>query len=385
MKKLLALVLAGVMALSLATFASAAIIVTPDDTTPANDDQPEIMNFGDDTLEIPLTPGEGFVSGTDKTSPDNFLIISQIAQDEEATDFDTVEYSVSASASSNKSDILKAAVVVDTDKDGKKGTAGYEESKSLVLTLNPADEYFTVEEHKVEVKVVVVQRLKASGSESIKSEFKFDVLVSNQSHGEDDFWQNADGKVEGIYELSKPVIDKDVFTGIANGKALTLDYGKYALKFTKVSKQNTGLYLKAKTDVVSVDSTKAIGSVGFKPTRIKDAATITMPISPDNENYYGETVYVYAIVDGKPTGSAIKADVVNHSYVVFPVPSGTTLGTFAAYGAQKEGDAEKPAPTKTDKPAIPETGANDIVNLAVVLAVVALAGAGFVAVKKVSK
>ncbi len=399
MKKLLALVLAALMALSLATMASA-IIITPDTEDEKNDDQPETMYFGGDTLEIPLIPGEGFVEASDS---DYFLIMSIINSTDSSTDTNTddavkatatagtiikKEYAVSASASSSKPDMLKASIVSDKDSKGKKGQPGYEESIAYYLKLDPADEYFTVEEHKVEVKVVVVQKEKTPGSETKKAEIKFDVLISNESHGKDDFWKNADGKVEAINELSKPVIDKEVFTDLANGKSLTLDYGKYAIKFAKVSRQNTSLYLKAKTDVVSVEHTKAIGSIGFKPTRVKDAATITMPISPDNENYYGETVYVYAVTDGKPTGAAIKADVVNHSYVVFTVPAGTTLGTFAAYGSEKLGDAEKPAPTKNtgkEKPAIPETGAGDIANIAVVFAVVALAGVGFAVVKKAGK
>lgn len=373
MKKLLALVLAGVMALSLATTASA-LIITPD---PASGDPTEnpvlvddrVFYFGgsDETYEDTITPGGDFVSIT--VNEKNYFAL-------ETAD---AKYTVSATASSNKPDMISASVSKSTV-----GTAGNKGVK-LVLKLDPADSFFTVEEHTVKIKLVVVQKKSEANTDALRFEEEYEVTVKNYSHGADEFYADADGKVTSVYELSNPVIEAEVFTDVAKDKALTLDYGKYALKFAKVSRQNTALYLKASTDVVSVESTKAIGSVGFKPTRVKDAATITMPISPDNENYYGETVYVYAIVDGKPTGSPIKADVVNHSYVVFTVPSGTTIGTFAAYGAQKEGDVEKPAPTKTDKPAIPETGANDIINLSVVLAVVALAGAGFVAVKKVTK
>ncbi|MFA9382111.1 MAG: hypothetical protein ACERKO_13730, partial [Acetanaerobacterium sp.] len=181
--------------------------------------------------------------------------------------------------------------------------------------------------------------------------------------------------LEGLAEDAR-VIDVSVFE-VAEGEALTIRYDDYSVKFKKVSRQNTSLYLYAKTDVVSVNRTKAIASVGFAPTRVKDAATITIPISEDNENYYGETVYVYKLVNGAPTGSAIPADVINHNAVVFVVSGGATLGTYAAYGSLQEGEAERPA--------IPETGANDIVNIAIVFAVAALAAAGFAAVKKVSK
>ena len=383
MKKVLALVLAAVMALSLASVVSADITVDGDTTTAPNGDQPETMLFDTDTLEIPLTPGTGYTVGdADGVGVDAFLTLNQAVAADVVTN---TEYALSTSVSSSKPDMIKATIETSSPKSvtpkkdpvTKAFNDGYQEGKTLVLKLNPADEFFTVEEHKVEIKVVVTQKLKAADSTAVKTEIKFDVLISNKTHGEDDFWKNADDKVEGLNELSKPVIAADVFTGIAKDKALTLEYSDYTVKFAKVSKQNTGLYLKAKTGVVSVENTKAIGSIGFKPTRVKDAATITMPIGADNQNFYGETVYVYNVVDGKPTGEAIAAEVVNHNSVIFTVPAGTTLGTFAAYGAKAEGDAEKPA--------IPETGANDIVNIAIVFAVVALAAAGFVAVKKASK
>ena len=382
MKKVLALVLAAVMALSLATVASAAIIIDEDTTTAPAGDQPDTMLFDTATLEIPLTPGAGYEAGTDTdgVGAGAFLTLEQTgAAPVNSGDPDATynEYALSASVSSSKPDMIKATLVNDKATKGAidKGTVGYEEGRTLVLKLDPADEFFTVEEHKVEIKVIVTQKLKAANSEAVKTEIKFNVLISNKAHGEDDFWKNADDKVEGLNELSNPVIAADVFTGIAKDKALTLDYGKYTVKFAKVAKQNTALYLKASTSVA--DGSKAIASIGFKPTRIKDAATITMPINADNENLYGETVYVYALVDGKPTGEAIAAEVVNHNSVIFTVPAGTTLGAFAAYGDKAQGDAEKPA--------IPETGANDIVNIAIVFAVVALAAAGFAAVKKASK
>ena len=375
MKKVLALVLAAVMALSLATVASAAIIIDEDTTTAPAGDQPDTMLFDTATLEIPLTPGAGYEAGTDTdgVGAGAFLTLEQTGAAPDVFN----EYALSASVSSSKPDMIKATLVNDKATKGAidKGTVGYEEGRTLVLKLDPADEFFTVEEHKVEIKVIVTQKLKAANSEAVKTEIKFNVLISNKAHGEDDFWKNADDKVEGLNELSNPVIAADVFTGIAKDKALTLDYGKYTVKFAKVAKQNTALYLKASTSVA--DGSKAIASIGFKPTRIKDAATITMPINADNQNLYGETVYVYALVDGKPTGEAIAAEVVNHNSVIFTVPAGTTLGAFAAYGDKAQGDAEKPA--------IPETGANDIVNIAIVFAVVALAAAGFVAVNKASK
>ena len=376
MKKVLALVLAVVMALSLATVASAAITMTPNDETFPVDAQPEAMFFGGKTIEIPVEPSADYEAITEVDGAGTGVdlvgfLTKSVSDDAEPV---TSEYSLSYSASSANTKLLNASI---TTKNMKGTATGFTsvEGKALYLKLDPADEFFTVEDHKVEVKVVVVQKEKASGTTTVKAEVKFNVVLSNEQHVEGDFWTTADDKVESLKGLSLPVIDDEVFTGIAKDKSLTLDYSKYTVKFAKVSKQNTALYLKANTDVTS--GSKAIASIGFKPTRVKDAATITMPINPDNQNLYGETVYVYSVVDGKPTGNAIAAEVVNHNSVIFTVPAGTTLGTFAAYGAQAEGDAEKPA--------IPETGANDIVNIAIVFAVVALAAAGFVAVKKASK
>lgn len=376
MKKLLALVLAALMAISLAAAASA-LEISPDQPSDDPTEDPvladgRIFYFGgsDETYEDVITPAGGFVPVT--VNGGTYFAL------ENGED----KYTVSATVSSNKPEMISASISRKTI-----GTTGNKGVK-LVLKLDPADSYFTVQEHTVKIKLVVVQKKSEPNTEALRFEEEYEVTVKNYSHGPDEFYSDANNRVTSVYELSNPVIEAEVFTDVAKDKALTLDYGNYAIKFSKVSRQNTALYLKASTDVVSVENTKAIGSIGFKPTRVKDAATITMPISPDNENYYGETVYVYAVTDGKPTGAAIKADVVNHSYVVFTVPAGTTLGTFAAYGSEKLGDAEKPAPTKNtgkEKPAIPETGAGDIVNLAVVFAVVTLASVGFAVVKKAGK
>ena len=371
MKKVLALVLAAVMALSLAVTASA-LIITPG--APANDPA---------DLEVPAT----FFFGGDGETYTNLLkpgalldeddeVIATFVEDENDADYFAIEtstgdkYTVSATVSSSKPDVLKATITTKTENlDDSKGM-------KLTLKLDPADEFFTVEDQKVDVKIILVQKESKPSGATIKSEVNIKgIVVKNKIHDKTEFYADADDKVVSVAELSNPVIAADVFTDVAKDKSLTLDYGKYTVKFAKVTKQNTALYLKASTSVA--EGSKAIASIGFKPTRIKDAATITMPINADNQNLYGETVYVYALVDGKPTGEAIAAEVVNHNSVIFTVPAGTTLGAFAAYGDKAQGDAEKPA--------IPETGANDIVNIAIVFAVVALAAAGFVAVKKASK
>ncbi len=361
MKKLLALVLAGVMALGLTTLVGAVPLTPPDAGSPNVNVGDTVLYYGDDALEFYLEAGAiGFATSTSVDTYDAFC--------------NTGDYSLSVSASSNNSDIKAAyKLVKNSDRDGV----------AIKVIITPLSEKFTVaDDADWKVKVKVVQKDKDAAN-PVAGELEVEGTIGNTRAINVDAFTEANGNY--ILDTEARVIDVSVFEQ-AEGKALSVNYPKYAIKFNKVSRQNTSLYLYAKTNVVDVTNTKAIGSIGFRPTRVKDAATITMPISADNENYYGETVYVYEVVDGKPTGSPIKADVVNHNYVVFTVPSGTTLGTFAAYGAQKDGDDEKPAPTKTTaKPAIPETGAGDVVSLTVVLAVLALAGAGVAAVKRVSR
>ena len=370
MKKVLALVLAGVMALSLTTVASALDIndtqKSPDYTDAGGIEDEGKFVFDGDTFEdelIPVNDGDG--------DSDDFVTVGDSLFATKVVDGNTTtEYDFSATVSSSNSDMIKASLTQKTRESGD------DEGKYVVLKLDPADAYFTVEEHEVKIKLVVIQKEKASNGHVAKYSKEFKVKIKNEEHGEDDFFENSSGKiVSAVGDLSKPVIAEDVFTGIADGEALELNYGDYSVNFAKVNNQNTGLYLKADTAVA--DGSKAIASIAFKSTRVKDTATISMPIDADDENLYGEKVYVYALVDGKPSGEAIPGDVINHNSVIFTVPAGTTLGTYAAYGDKATGDAEKPA--------IPETGANDIVNIAIVFAVVALAAAGFVAVKKASK
>ena len=364
MKKVLALVLAAVMALSLAAVASAAPLKGPD--APAGDDTIETSNaliFGDDDTDLTFhledtTAGDFYVA--DGTDPD------EVVSGDGDTFYNTGDYSLSVSASSDNSDV-KASYKLIKNK-AKNGVA-------IEVKIAAIAEKFTVADAADwEVKIKVVQTSKVAGEEKATGELTIKGTVDNTRALDTDVYEDAHGNY--ILETDARVIDVSVFEE-AEGEALSVNYDDYTVKFAKVAKQNTSLYLYAKTDVVDVEGTKAIASIGFKPTRVKDAATITMPISADNQNFYGETVYVYNVVDGKPTGEAIAAEVVNHNSIIFSVPAGTTLGTFAAYGAKEEGDAEKPA--------IPETGANDIVNIAIVFAVVALAAAGFVAVKKAGK
>ena len=363
MKKVLALVLAAVMALSLAAVASAAPLEGPN-TDPSKETGAITGNeliFGDDDTDLTFylenTADDDF-DVTDGTDPDEVVNV------EGDTFYNTGEYSLSVSVSSDNSDV-KASYKLIKNK-AKNGVA-------IEVKIAAIAEKFTVADAADwEVKIKVVQVKK--GEPKVTGDLTIKGTVDNTRADDTDVYEDANGNY--ILETDARVIDVSVFEE-ADGNALSVNYDDYTVKFAKVAKQNTSLYLYAKTGVVDVEGTKAIASIGFKPTRVKDAATITMPISADNQNYYGETVYVYNVVDGKPTGEAIAAEVVNHNSIIFNVPAGTTLGTFAAYGAKEEGDAEKPA--------IPETGANDIVNIAIVFAVVALAAAGFVAVKKAGK
>ncbi len=359
MKKVLALVLAAVMALSLATAVSAAALIAPD-ATPDTDSGATTgleLVFGDKDSEHTF-----YLEDTDPTS--FYLSATPIADIDGSVFKNTGDYSLSVSVSSNNSDVVASySLIKNSARDGV----------AIKVTVKPLAEKFTVEEAKdFKVTVNVVQASAATGEDRVSGKMEITGTVGNTRADSTDMFQDAHGNY--TLDTAARVIDVSVFED-AEGKALSVNYSKYSVKFAKVAKQNTSLYLHATTSVA--EGSKAIAAVGFKPTRVKDAATITMPIGTDNQNLYGETVYVYALVDGKPTGEAIAAEVVNHNAVIFSVPAGTTLGAYAAYGDLQEGEAEKPA--------IPETGANDIVNIAIVFAVVALAAAGFVAVNKAGK
>ena len=386
MKKVLALVLAAVMAFSLATVLSAAPLANVPLGNADESFTGEPLYYGEDTIKFMLEDTAA-VNGIFDENFTGTEILSGLGAPLDIDGYNTAttfrntgDYSLSVSVSSDNKAITPSYKLI---KNADRDAVGIE------IALAIAPEKFTVEDiesNNMEVKIKVVQKLK--GADPVTAQIVLVGIVENTRAYHTDAYTDASGNyfvdapsLDDVFlangkDDNARVIDVSVFEE-AEGKGLTIDYDKYAVKFAKVSKQNTSLYLYAKTGVVSVTDTKAIGSIAFQPTRVKDAATITMPISFDNQNFYGETVYVYNVVDGKPTGEAIAAEVVNHNSIVFTVPAGTALGTFAAYGAKTEGDAEKPA--------IPETGANDIVNIAIVFAVVALAAAGFVAVKKASK
>lgn len=334
MKKLFALLMAAVMAVGLAATASAAPLTLPEQGEPEVNVGNTDLKYGDDPLTFYLEAGDvGFTTGESKDGYDAFR--------------NTGDYSLSVSASSNHDDIkAEYKLYKNADRD----------AAAIKIVITPVKEKFTVaDEAEWKVKVKLVQKDKDAG-ESVTGELLVTGTIDNTRAYYSDAYTDASGNY--VLDTTARVVDVSVFED-AQGSGLAIYYPKYAIKFKKISRQNTSLYLHAKTDVVNVEKSKAIGSVGFKATKLKDAAVITMPISADNENYYGETVYVYKVVDGKPTGTPIVADVVNHSYVVFNVPSSTTLGTYAAYGSKAYGDEEakpeKPA-ASAEKPAIPETG-----------------------------
>ncbi|SDN23752.1 hypothetical protein [Acetanaerobacterium elongatum] len=372
MKKVLALVLAAVMALSLATVVSAGTTILYPNTPGSTDVgssviDNNVLEFGEEAVSFFLDLPDGFVLGDSYV---NNTVDVDAAKN-------TGDYSLSVSAATNNSDVtVETRLFKNTARD----------AVAIQLTVKSLSEKFTVEDFKSFKVTAKVVQADSKNKSNVSADYTFEGTVGNSRATFNDMFKDANGKwnvFTGKNQLKVPtatdarVIDVDVFEQ-AKGSALSINYDaqKYAVNFIKVTNQNTSLYLWAKTGVVAAP-TKSIASIAFQPTRVKDAATVTMPISADNENLYGEKVWVYALVDGKPTGEAIEGAVVNHNSVIFTVPAGTALGTFAAYGDKAMGDAEKPA--------IPETGANDIVNIAIVFAVVALAAAGFVAVKKASK
>lgn len=340
MKKILALLLA----LALCTTFVAAVQITPvtEDDTPGID-VPAHLYFGDKTVSVAIEPSAEFTA----------------VDDAFGTKIGDTKYEISCDVISSHKKMLSAEIVAKPyEKDGDKGA-------KLILELTPAKSYFTVEDTEVTVSLSVSQ--KAAGGKTVKSTAEYKIVVGNKVHFTEDFWELADGSYSSFGSLTYPVIDVSVFDA-ARGDKLILDYDDYAVTFDKVKNQKTSLYLKANTG--TIDGDKVVASIAFAPTRVKDAAKITAPISADDENLYGDVVYVYAVDNGKPVGDAIPAEVIDHQFLVFGVPAGSVLGSYVAYG-EKYGAEKTATKAAIEKPTIPETGADNKVTLFVILLVLA--------------
>lgn len=213
----------------------------------------------------------------------------------------------------------------------------------------------------------------------------------------------------GIYRIDAtsnwPVLDVTALQK-SYGKKLVVDYPTYRVIFPTVKKQDTSLNLQAavtKQATVDLDDDKALMTATFHDIYVKDTVQIEFKVGFDVQNYKGVKLYAYAFnADGTiNTSKELAVTITEHGTVVIEVPAGTklsangdannklgTVGLFAT--PQKEGtpvDVPNTSTPTTTTPSTknPGTGANDVVNVATAFAVISLAAAAFVSVKKASK
>ncbi len=346
MKKLIAMTLTLVMLLSLATIVSAAE-VSGDliGTVPGTSIFPEELEFTEEAVTVDLAPGGNF-------------------------DAWNGEESVSVASSDTAKLTVSYKKYVEND-----GTVRY----SLRLTPKKT---ITAEEHKVTVTIAVAQ-VTAAG-DKVKGTMNKEIIMFNERHYEDDLIPQADD----TYKLNanKPVIDAEVFAKVADyEQKLTINYSSYSVVFPKVAKQDTSLYLAASTSVPEYISKIANGKdvkyINFPGNPyLKDAAKISVNFNNDWQNENGTTAYVYAVSNDVLVGEPIVATIENGA-IVFETKG--RLGEYAIFATKMASvvDATKDTSSTTN----PSTGDGGTIAVAVVLATMALAAAGFVAVKKASR
>ncbi len=346
MKKLIALVLTAAMMLSLGAVVSAADISGDIiGTVPGSSTFPETLEFTDEPVTVNLAAGGNF----DEWNGEESLSV----------------------ASSDPSK-LTISYKKSTEPDGKV-------IYSVKLTPKTT---ITAEEHEITITVVVAQV--TSTGDKVKGTMSKVITMFNGRHYEEDLIPQADD----TYKLNatEPVIDADVFARVADAEQkLSINYASYSVVFPKVSKQDTSLFLAATTSVpdaiAKIAGDKDVKYINFPGNPyLKDAAKISVNFNNDWQNENGTTAYVYTVKNDVLVGEPIVASIENGA-IVFETSG--RLGEYAIFATKMPSVTE--AEKDTSSPANPETGDANTLAIAIVLATLALAGAGFVAVKKVTR
>ncbi len=345
MKRLMALILTAAMMLSLGAVLSAADISGDIiGTVPGSSTFPEKLEFTDEPVTVNIAAGGNFD-----------------------------EWNGQESLSVASSDPSKLAISYkkSTEPDGK---------VIYSVKLTPKNT-ITAEEHDITVTIVVAQV--TSAGDKVKGSMSKVITMHNGRHYEDDLIPQADD----TYKLNatKPVIDAEVFARVADvQQKLSINYASYSIVFPKVTKQDTSLYLSASTTVPEAISKiagdKDVKYINFPGNPyLKDAAKISVNFNNDWQNENGTTAYVYAVKDGVLHGEPIVASIENGA-IVFETSG--RLGEYAIFATKMASVTDA---SKENSTANPNTGDSNMLAIAMVFATLALAGAGFVAVKKASK
>lgn len=181
------------------------------------------------------------------------------------------------------------------------------------------------------------------------------------------------------YDVVTSAIDKDGFDYTANDdnivKFVTDDYGLATIDFGGDASAEVRIYKNEKfffgtksgadLDIVKANPDADLTFLSFtgKPTFSANAKV---------EIYADEDTFLYEIKDGKLVKSSFKYDDDAAAFV----------GKARTLGAYVISDMELVAAATTEETKNPDTGANDVVGVAVALAVVSLVAAGAVSLKK---
>lgn len=314
-------------------------------TVPGSSTFPESLKFTDEAVTVNLAPGGNFD-----------------------------EWNGNESLSVASSDPSKLAISYkkSTEPDGKV-------IYSVKLTPKTT---ITAEEHDITISIVVAQV--TSTGDKVKGSMSKVITMYNGRHYEDDLIPQADDTYK--VNATEPVIDAEIFARVADvQQKLTINYASYSVVFPKVVKQDTSLFLAASTtvpDAISkIAGDKDVKYINFPGNPyLKDAAKISVNFNNDWQNENGTTAYVYSVKNDVLVGEPIVATIENGA-IVFETSG--RLGEYAIFATKMASVTE--AEKETSAPANPETGDTNTLVIAIVFATLALAGAGFVAVKKASR
>lgn len=348
MKKLIAIVLTLTFVLSLATIVSAADISGEIiGTVPGTSTFPTALQFTDEPVNVDLAPGGNF---------------------------DTWNGGESISVASSDTNKLTVSYKKTTATDG---SVVYSVKLTPVKTI-------TAEEHDVKVTIVIAQ-VKSTG-DRVKGTVEKTITMFNERQKDTDLIPQADDTYKLI--ASSPVIDASVFAKVAESQQkLSINYPSYSVVFPKVANQDTSLYLAATTTVpdyiTKIANGKDVKYINFPGSPyLKDNAKISVNFNNDWQNENGTTAYVYAVKNSVLVGEPIVATIENGA-VVFETKG--RLGEYAIFATKMASIPDAANTSSTPTTANPNTGDSSSIVITMVLATLALAGAGFVAVKKASK
>lgn len=198
-------------------------------------------------------------------------------------------------------------------------------------------------------------------------------------------------------EMNEFVISADQFAELAKSN-ITINAlnGEFAIT-TKVQKGQTAINFKYDTEVAEkiedANEDAHILAVNFKGAQsFKGDAKITfsnkvgewLSLGDVIDHTGDETVYVYTF-DGEKLTLVGKQDAAKGD-IVYTAPAGKALGSIYLSDKELKGaEAAESSSSSSGNKGNVDTGANDMVSVAVAMAVVSLAAAGAVAFKKASK